>query len=344
MLQEVRLHIPAERRLHSWWRGCTPAQTAEALELAAGICAAMNTIATSSDTQATPLDREVKEDRRPPRESATAPTDVTDVVALLADTVPCEIAAERNHYILTTAEDGRRVFFMVHEDENLRSKDIECFCKEIFGSQDLDGAMYISANTRIPNASGSCQVKYIETKTSKVVPTILLGSSCRAAVQLAICSLVKMMEGTRAPMPRMEKEYEALKRTLPNLCQQLDAREAPLEARIVMLQSLLNEAYLERDEDRDIAYAQQKLRATVPWLTSSRQDQKPDLDAAIEVYDLLAKDGSSPRTSNMTAMQRQTIKNAGGIRAVAAAVARRMGTPNQNTNLPASDDQDDEAR
>lgn len=320
--QEIALSIPAERKLHEWWSKCTPVETADALDIAGSMLTLMK--GTLRNEPARPLTTRRVAGEEAPAEYIHA---VADVISLLAQTLPCEIIEQRaGRFFLTTAVAERRVLVAIRNDASLRSKtDIDGFFRDIFTEEEeVDGALFVSLKARLPNVTETCQVKRVETRTSRAVPTVLLASCSRAALQLAVCCLFEIMDGTRVAKPteQLEKEHEALKRTLPKLCQQLDADQARVEVRVGMLQSLLDEARAEQHEHRQTAYALHQMRSAVRWLAVPVQDETANLDAAIEVYKHLSKDGA-PRTSRMTLTQRETIKNAGGMRTVAAAVARR---------------------
>lgn len=325
--QEVALSIPVGRVLHEWWSKCTAVQTADALDIAGSMLTLMKGTERIEPARLLPA-RGVTQEEAP----AAYLHEAADVISLLADTLPCEIIEQRRgHYFLTTAGERRRVLLIIRNDANLRWKtDIDKFFKRIFAEEDdVHGALFISLRARLPNVTEACQVKTVETRSSKAVPTVLLASSCRAALQLAMCSLFEIMDGTRVarPMDELEKEHEALKRALPKLCQQLDADQTRLQVRVGMLQSLLDEALVEQDEHRHTAYALHQMRSAVRWLAAPVQDETANLDAAVEVYKHLSKDGH-PRTSRMTMTQREAIKNGGGMRAVAAAAARREAHQN----------------
>lgn len=328
LMQSIVLNIPSGRSLHEWWHVCTPTQVAEALDIAGSMMSLLRVSELSRTTSEPPRTAAATSERARSGGCATL-EDVNDVIA---NVVPCEsVECAEGEISLRTSND-RRILVVVKDAETLRSKtDVDAFYKGIYETRDdeIDGAMFISLRARIPNVPESCSVTKAQTKAGKLVPAIFLCCPPRTAIQVAtrsLLALLAMQQPAREAEENadVEREYRAIRQTLPKLCAHLYTSETKLEERIDMLQTLLDDALAERSTLRDTCFALHRLKGNVPWVAADApQDDVATMDAAIAVLKALSNETASVKTSRMTQSQRQLIKSAGGIKKVTAALARR---------------------
>lgn len=256
-----------------------------------------------------------------------------EVEQIIADTLVCEITntshTEGQGDRLVTTPGGLRLLQETKAVEKLHSKhDIEKFNKDVYEgvqSNRINAAILISLKTTsIPNnGPGPCSVTLVNNSKGPRTPVVLLSSSSKTSIQLAIHSIAQLQRiaakefeargktPVNEEMETYEREQGILQQHLPELCRYIHQTECGIETRIEMLETLLHAARSERSEQRDVHFMILKLQQQIPWL------QKTDMSEAELAQDIVLrfydKNEKWPKTSQLTVAQRQAVKNAGGM-------------------------------
>lgn len=277
----------------------------------------------------------------------------SEVEQLIVDTLACEVEdTSRNtgqgDRLVTTPE-GLKLMVEVKNAERLHSKhDTEKFKRDVFDgieTQRINAAILLSLKSAsIPNVGGACSIQFMQGKMGRV-PVVMLASNSRTTIQLAMHAIKEMQTiaeremaacgGDSIPfrLETLEKEREALMKTLPSLISFVHECDVSCDARVEMLQRLLHDAESERSRQKEMSYHLLRLQQSVPWLAAG---DGVDEDVAVGIVRrFFERKGKYPKTSEMTQPQRTAIKNAGGLTHVIQLAKRKR--PSDGDDEPTED-------
>jgi hypothetical protein len=220
----------------------------------------------------------------------------------------------------------------------VRGNAVDAFRKDVYTQRDqLHGAVLVVLHGRVPHVVGACRMDAIRLHT-RDIPLAFVTSPTPSTVQFALDAVLHA--GQRTPRDSdvsdtlTTREHAALKLHFPRLDETMRARGASLDARVEALRDALAEAVQERDEHRSALYELHKLQTAVPCLAT--EDDATRLEIALDVYRTVQAAGETPRTSAMTTVQREAIRQAGGLKRVAKAAALRCARTAAGSVEPAA--------
>lgn len=323
---EVTLRIPKNRVLHTWWTNCTDEERSDALDLAASWMVvqkhktppqdgcSLNTLNTRSGIEMA-------------RQETVCTRDLKNI---LSETVACEIrnADVEDEYIIEIQD--KCMLICVKELDNLRTNPhVEEFRKHVYAkgcAKEIHAAVLFSLRCRLPNVSSACQISYMKIANSQKIPLLMISTQSRSSIQIALQSAIQLMSSQTllsSSEEELKKETDALRRFLNPFLVQLRVRETGIQARIEMLQMMLDDALAERQQHRDNMYNLHRLGENVSWVSNEERDDEATMNHATEILSQYLKHDETPKTSKMSQVQRQVIRNAGGIKAVTEALRRK---------------------
>lgn len=352
-MRTVVLQVPDGRCVDAWWESVSPEGVAALLEAVGVLVPRDPTTAVEPPrddlvrllaTQCQHLQDLVTQQRAPQERGAVAEDEIE---RLLADTLLCEIH-DTSHAggcgdRLVTTPDGLRLMVEVKDVERLHSKkDIEKFRRDVYANaatESINAALLISLRTSaFPNMGpGPCAV-YMHEGPNRRVPVLMVSGSSRTAIQLAVRAAAQLQEvcakeaATQAgvSVETLERERAALQRHVPAMLAYVRDADLHTDSRIETLQRLLEEAVEERGRLKDLAFESLKLQQQVTWLDAD------DEQAIKLVARWFERKGVFPKTSEMTAAQRNAVKLAGGLRKVVDEVKKRQRTSDSDDGTRAA--------